>query len=106
MPSALDRMVGPTQLTNAAATVGTVPASTTWALREILVCNESGAERQFTLSIGADGAGKRLYRNLKIPAEGTLLKLGNTVVKAGEVIQAYADANTALTLSISGVVVT
>ncbi len=97
------RIVGPTQLGTAAATVYTVPASTTTILRHIKVCNESSSAVSFTLSIGADAAGKRLYYQVSIPGNGVLDWSGFEILAAAETLQSYASASTSLTLTLSGV---
>lgn len=101
----LSRIVGPTALATTATTVYTTPASTTTTIRSLHVTNESGASAKFTLSIGTDGAGKRMF--YQVPVTNGDLGLdwtGSLVLAAGEVLQAYSDTATALTLVISGVV--
>lgn len=102
MADTLKRLAGPVALTTTPATVYTVPSSTTAVIREIIVCNETGTARTFTLSIGTDGAGKRLFKDATVRAGETVQITGQTVLAAGEVIQAVASANSALTLTISG----
>jgi hypothetical protein len=99
----LKRLVGPTALTNAAADQYTVPAATTTTVRSIHVCNETAAQHDFTISIGADAAGKRLFKNQKVDANDSFDWSGNIVLAAAEKIQALADANTAITLTVSGI---
>lgn len=103
MADALRRLSGPTALTNAAVTQYTVPGATTTTIRSIHVCNESAASHDFTLSIGVDGAGKRLFKNQTVPAGDSFDWTGNIVLTAGEVLQALADAGAVLTLVVSGV---
>jgi len=107
MTDTAKRLVGPIALTTTAATtVYTVPASTTAVLRNIHVNNESGATATFTLSIGTDGAGKRLWSALDIPTKSSFDWNGFIVLVAAEVIQSSAGTATALTLTISGVEIT
>ena len=104
MADTAKRLVGPVALTTTAATtLYTVPASTTAVLRSIHVNNESGATASFTMSIGADAAGKRLFSALDIPTKSSFDWSGFIVMAAAEIIQSSASANTALTLTISGV---
>jgi hypothetical protein len=103
MADVAKRLSGPTALTTGAVTQYTVPGATTAILRSIHVANESGALADFTLSIGTDGAGKRLFKNQDVPTKGSFDWSGFIVLAAGEVVQALASAGTALTLTISGV---
>ena len=80
-----------------------MPAATVTTLREVLVCNETGSDATFTMSIGADGAGKRLFKAVPIKANRTVLWSCQTIIAAGEKIQAYSGTASALTLSVSGV---
>lgn len=103
MADALKRLSGPTALTAAAVTQYTAPALTTATIRSIHVCNESAAQHDFTLSIGVDGAGKRLFKNQVVPAGDSFDWTGNIVLAAGELVQALADAGAVLTLVVSGI---
>lgn len=97
------KRIGPTQLTNSAVTQYTVPSATTFHLRDIEVANTTGSDRTVTLSIGADAAGTRLLPGLTVKANGLLQWQGYVALAATEIIQAYADSGSALTLTISGV---
>jgi len=104
MADTAKRIVGPIALTTTAATtLYTVPASTTTILRSVHVNNESAATATFTLSIGADAAGKRLWSAHDIPTKSSFDWSGFIVMTAAEIIQASAGSATALTLTISGV---
>lgn len=106
MTDSLSRIVGPVALAAAAATVyGPVPAATTVTVRSIHVTNETGTQRTFRLSIGADGAGKRLFYDVPVdPGDEGFDWSGSLVLAAGEVLQAYASTAAALTLVVSAVV--
>ncbi len=103
MPDALKRLVGPAALANAAATVYTVPAATTAVMRCLRVVNEGATSATFTVSIGTDGAGKRIFYAQAVTPGDSFDWTGNIVLTATEVLQAYASAATTLTLTISGV---
>jgi len=103
MATTLTRLYGPAQLGNSAATVYTVPGATTATIRDICVANTTGGAVTFTLSVGADAAGTRLYSAVSIPANSTFQRTGNIPLAAGEIVQAYASAATWLTLTIGGV---
>jgi hypothetical protein len=107
MADSLERIVGPTLLTNSAATVlSSVASGTTITIRDIQVCNETGSDATFTLSIGTDGAGKRLYKSLTIPANGVMSSQRQIILTTGDILQAYSNTSSALTLTISAVVTT
>jgi hypothetical protein len=97
------RVAGPTLLTATAATVYTVPASTTTTLRNIHVSNETASAATFTMSIGTDAAGKRLFTALSIPGNQVFDWSGFIVLAAAELIQAFSGTASALTLTVSGV---
>lgn len=103
MADTAKRLSGPTALTTSAVTQYTVPASTTAILRSVHVANESASTSWFTVSIGIDGAGKRLWFQQDVPAKSSFDWSGFIVLAAGEVIQALAQTATSNTLAISGV---
>lgn len=95
------RLYGPAALTTGAATKYTSPA-TGAQIKHIRVDNPGGGStRAFTLSIGADAAGTRVYDALAIPPGGLDL-WGPFTLGNAEVVQAFAD-NAALVLTIDGV---
>lgn len=108
MAKTAKRLAGPAQVSNVAATKYTVPALTKTIIRHIHVQNPSGSAVTFTLSIGADAAGVRLYDAYSIPAAaaGTVGSVidwyGYIVVDAAEIVQAFAGTNNILTLTIYG----
>jgi hypothetical protein len=97
------RLAGPALLTASAATVYTVPGATDTVLREVDVCNETGADATLTISIGTDGAGKRLRKGFNVPANGGYQLTCWIPLATGEVIQAYSGTASALTLVLSGI---
>lgn len=103
MADAAKRLVGPSQLAASAATVYTVPASTTALLRNLHVCNTGSSPATLTVSIGADAAGTRLWNAVTVQPGGWLDWTGFMVMTATEVLQAYASAASTLTLTVSGV---
>jgi hypothetical protein len=96
------RLAGPAQVTNAPATKYTVPASTVTVLQHIHVSNPSGSAVTFTLSIGADAAGTRLYDAYSIGAGQVLDVFCKYVLSAAEVVQALAGTTNVLTLTLNG----
>ncbi len=96
------RLAGPALVTNAAATKYTVPATTKTIIRHIHVQNPSGSAVTFTISIGADAAGVRIYDAYSIAAGAVLDHFGIYVVDAAEIVQALAGTTNILTLTIDG----
>lgn len=102
MPDTLKRLAGPLALTATSATIYTVPASTTTSLRNIHVVNTTAGSLNFTMSIGVDAAGTRIYDALVIPAKSALAWDGLMVLTTTETVRAYGSA-TGLTITLSGV---
>lgn len=96
------RLAGPAQLSAAAATKYTVPASTKTVVRHIHVQNPSGSAVTFTMSIGADAAGTRIYDAFSIAAGAVLDVFCYYVIEAAEIIQAFAGSASVLVLTIDG----
>lgn len=96
------RLHGPALVSNAAATKYTVPAGARTELLYIHVQNPTGGAVTFTLSIGADAAGTRLYDAFSIAANSVLSQAVYFVLEAGEIIQALSGTNNVLTLTLDG----
>lgn len=102
------RLAGPALVSNAAATKYTVPASTKTIVRHIHVQNPSGSPVTFTMSIGSDAAGTRIYDAFSVPAAAAGVAASVLdiwcyyVLEAAEVIQAFAGTTNVLTLTIDG----
>jgi hypothetical protein len=96
------RLFGPAALTAAAATKYTVPASTVTVLQYIHVSNPTASAVTFTMSIGADAAGTRIYGAFSIPAGGVLDVPCKYVLNAAEIIQAFAGTDAVLILTLNG----
>jgi hypothetical protein len=103
MADTLKRLAGPVALAAAAGTVYTVPALTGTVLRGLRVVNETGSAATFTLSIGTDGAGKRVWYSQQVAPGDGYDWTGNIPMVAAEIVQAYASAATTLTVVLSGV---
>jgi len=102
MPRIATRFSGPGQITNAAVTKYTVPASQLAIIRHIHVYNPSAANVTFTMSIGADAAGTRLFDAFSIGPGQSFDHFCYYVVSAAEIIQAYAGTTNTLVLTIDG----
>lgn len=94
------RLFGPAALTTSAATKYTSPAAGA-QIKRIRVDNPGGGvTRTFTLSIGADAVGTRLYDAISVPPGGIDI-YGPFTLGNAEIVQAFAD-NTAVVLTIDG----
>lgn len=96
------RLVGPAQLTAAAATLYTVPSATKTVVRYIHIQNPTGGNIAFTLSIGADAAAVRLYDAVAVPANSAVDYFCYHVLEAAEELQGFAGSASALVITIDG----
>lgn len=96
------RFSGPAQVSNAAATKYTVPTGRIAVIRNIHIQNPSASAVTFTMSIGADAAGTRIFDAFSIPANSVYDSFAPFVVNSAEIIQALAGTNNILTLTIDG----
>lgn len=97
------RLAGPATLTNAAATQYTCPADTTAIVRHMTFTNITASDHTVTVSIGADAAGTRILDQVPVSARGVLDWPCLHVLAAAEVLQAYADANSAVNICVTGI---
>ena len=102
MPRVPLRLHGPAQVAATPATKYTVPAGRKAILRHIHVQNPSGSPVTFTMSIGTDAAGTRLYDARSIAAGGEIDAWGYYVLEAAEFIQAGAGTTNVLVLTLDG----
>lgn len=108
MAKTLKRLVGPVAIATGPATIYTTPAGTKTKAMHLHVQNPSGSAVLFTLSIGADAAGKRLYDAFSIPAAGAGVTANvidvwiMEILDAAEIIQAAAGTNNILVITING----
>jgi hypothetical protein len=102
------RIVGPALVATGPTTVYTCPALTKTILRHLHLQNPSGSPVTFSLSIGADAAGTRLWDAYSIPAAAAGVSDSvreiflYQVVDAAETIQVKAGTNNILTMTLSG----
>ena len=99
------RIFGPAQLTNAAATKYTVPTGMALDLTWIHVENPAGSTAtKWTLSIGADAAGTRLFDGeALVPGGGARDYYPNVApLVAAEIIQAFADVTASIVMTLNG----
>ena len=104
MPSRVElRLGGPSLLTLSSAAVVTVPASRTYIIKQIVVCNTDTIDRSFSLAIGSAATiGNRLFSTMPIGANDTLVFDTAIVLAAGETLQGLADANGKITVTAMG----
>lgn len=100
------RFHGPAQVSNVAATKYTTPSyipnTLTSVVRHIHVQNPSASPVTFTLSIGADAAGTRIFDAYSIAANTVLDHFCYYVLTSAEIIQGLAGTNNILVLTIDG----
>lgn len=96
------RLHGPALVTNAAVTKYTTPAGARAIVRHIHVSNTPAGIVTFTMSIGADAAGTRIFDTYSIAAGAVFDHYGYYVLAAAEIIQALAGTTNILTLTIDG----
>lgn len=99
-------IVPPALVSNAAATKYTVPGATTALVRAIHVSNPTASVVDFTLSIGTDAAGTRIYDGYPFPADTAKTFWCYHAVAAAEIIQAFAGTNNVITLTIDADLIT
>lgn len=102
------RLYGPAQIATGPTTVYTVPALTKTIIRQIHLSNPSGSPVTFTLSVGADAAGTRLWQTYSIPAAAAGVTdsvrdiFMYLVVDAAEIVTLSAGTNNILVIVITG----
>src|SRR5262245_54662538 len=96
------RLYGPAQLGNTTATRYTVPALTKTVIRSVQVSNPTGGAVTFTMGVGADAAGTRVFDAYSVAAGANLTFWMYLVVDAAEVVPAHASAATSIVMVING----
>ena len=102
MPRTPKRLHGHAQVSNAAATKYTVPATTKTIVKFIHVQNPSGSAATLTMSIGTDAAAVRLFDGFSLSAGQVFDHPCYYVLEAAEIIQALSGTNNVLVLTING----
>ena len=96
------RMAGPLQLAGSAATLYTVASNRRGIVRHIHLVNPTGGAVTFTLSIGTDGASKRIFDAVSIAAGGEKDHYCYYPLEAAEIVQGWASAATSIVCIVSG----
>jgi hypothetical protein len=98
------RVFGPAQLTASAATKYTVPTGMALDITWVHVENPAGSTAtKWTLSVGADAAGTRIWDGQSLAAGSSADYYPNPLtLAAAEIIQAFADVASAIVMVIDG----
>ena len=100
------RLSGPETITaitsGTAQTLFTVPAGKKAKLKNIQIANTGVSTRSFSISIGADAAGTRLFSVVDIAKNTVLTWEGEIVLSAAETLRAFASAASDLTITTNG----
>ena len=103
MPNIAKRLVGPTRLTNSAATVYTVPALNKAKIYHVHFMNPSAATINVTVSIGTDGATTRVLEAYPVPPGGSYDWYSpGIVMDAAEIMQAFASTTATVNITVFG----
>jgi hypothetical protein len=98
----IPKMIGPLQLAGAAATLYTVPTGMRWLIRCIHISNPSASDESFTMSIGADAAGTRIFSGEPLLAEESFDSFAQFDLEEGEVLEAYASTAATVVITVIG----
>lgn len=98
----LRRLHGPATVSNAADTKYIAPTGIRAIVRHIHVSNPTASAVDFTLSIGLDAAGTRVFDAYSIPAESVLDHYCIYALEPADLIQALASTDAVLVLTIDG----
>lgn len=102
------RLYGPALIATGPTTVYTVPSLTKTIIRQIHVSNPSASPVTFTLSVGADGTGTRLWSSYSIPAAAAGVAdsvrdiFMYLVMDVAEILTLSAGTNNILNITITG----
>lgn len=96
------RIYGPAAFPASPATIYTTPGSKKAVLTNIHVANTTGTAAVFTLSIGTDAVGKRIYSGFSVAAHDVYHQDLNMILSAAELLQGGQTTADALTTTISG----
>lgn len=96
------RLYGPAQVATGPTTVYTVPALVRTTIRHLHLSNPSASAVTFTLSIGADAAGTRVFGAYSVAANAVFDHFPLYVATAAEIVTLSAGTNNILVIVISG----
>lgn len=97
------RLGGPTQLGTSTTTIGTVPSSRNWVIKQIIICNTDTVDRTISLAIGsAATAANRIMSALPIGANDLMVFDTALVLTAAETLQGLADSASVVNVTLVG----
>jgi len=97
------RLGGPTQLGTSTTTIGTVPASRNWVIKQMIICNTDTVDRTISLAIGsAATAANRIMSALPIGANDLMVFDTALVLTAAETLQGLADSASVVNVTLVG----
>jgi hypothetical protein len=101
------RVYGPAAMATSAAIIHTSPSSpaTATIIKQILLCNTTGAVQTATLYVAAVGAvsdAKTIFKAISLDSSETLILNLVLVLAAGEIISGFAS-NAGVTITINGI---
>ena len=102
MPRLATRPFGPALLTNSAATKVTVPSNEKLNITRLHVSNPTVSTVDFTMSVGADAAGTRMFDAYPIPPDTVLSFPMDLTLEEAEIIQAFASTTSVLVMELEG----
>lgn len=103
MAKTVQRFVGPTRLSNAAATVYTVPGLSKAVVTHIHFMNPSASAIPVTFSIGTDGATTRVLEAVSVGAGATYDWYSpGIVLDTAEIVQAFAGTASVVNMTMFG----
>lgn len=86
------RVIGPSVIGTTDTTVGTVPASRVWVIKQFILTNTNSVDAWVTVSVGATStAGNALFYQLPVAANDTVVFDTALVLTAAETVQAISD---------------
>lgn len=97
------RLGGPTQLGTTTTTIGTVPSSRNWVIKQIIITNNDSIDRTLSLAIGtAATEANRLMSTLPIGANDIMVFDTALVLTAAETLQGLADTASKVNVTLVG----
>jgi hypothetical protein len=104
MPFVETRFISPTTLTTSAASaLYTVPTGYSAIIKQLVVTNITGTAATFTFYVNTASASNALFSGTSVAANDTVIVNLSQVLTTGETLRALASANSALNLTVSGV---
>jgi hypothetical protein len=95
------RLVGPVVLTQTATTVYVAPVDGAVVI-SVNLSNPSASPIDFTLSVGSDGEGTRIWNGHPIQADSVWQERCLLPLQDGDILQAFASTTGVAVLTISG----